>query len=59
MGDTPLGVVTSHHYSIAHDSAQNKAFLKAFAELDNAHRPNFMAVGGWDGMAAIYEVTAG
>lgn len=56
MGDTPLGVVTSHHYSVAHDSAQNKAFLKAFADLDNAHRPNFMAVGGWDGMTAIYEV---
>ena len=56
MGDTPLGVVTSHHYSVAHDSAQNKAFLKAFAILDNVHRPNFMAVGGWDGMAAIYEV---
>ncbi len=56
MGDTPLGVVTSHHYSVAHDSPQNRAFLKAFADLDNAHRPNFMAVGGWDGMAAIYEV---
>ena len=56
MGDTPLGVVTSHHYSVAHDSVQNKAFLKAFAALDNTHRPNFMAVGGWDGMAAIYEV---
>jgi branched-chain amino acid transport system substrate-binding protein len=56
MGDTPLGVVTSHHYSVAHDSTQNKAFLKAFADLDNAHRPNFMAVGGWDGMSAIYEV---
>lgn len=56
MGDTPLGVVTSHHYSVAHDSPQNKAFLKAFADLDNTHRPNFMAVGGWDGMAAIYEV---
>ncbi len=57
MGDTPLGVVTSHHYSVAHDSPQNKAFLKAFADVDNTHRPNFMAVGAWDGMAAIYEVT--
>ncbi len=56
MGDTPLGVVTSHHYSVAHDSPQNKVFLKAFAALGNAHRPNFMAVGAWDGMAAIYEV---
>ena len=56
MGDAPLGVVTTHQYSVAHESPQNKAFLKAFAEIDPAHRPNFMAVGAWDGMAAIYEV---
>ena len=57
MGDTPLGVVTTHHYSAAHESAQNRAFLKAYAEIAGpGARPNFMAVGGWDGMAAIYEV---
>ncbi|HXX11989.1 MAG TPA: ABC transporter substrate-binding protein, partial [Burkholderiales bacterium] len=57
MGDTPLGVVTSHHYSAAHESAQNRAFLKAYADIASpGTRPNFMAVGGWDGMAAIYEV---
>src|ERR1700675_1991712 len=57
MGDTPLGVVTSHHYSMAHNSAQNRAFLKAYADVaGSGPRPNFMAVGGWDGMAAIYEV---
>jgi len=57
MGDTPLGVVTTHHYSAAHESAQNRAFLKAYAEIAGpGTRPNFMAVGGWDGMAAIYEV---
>lgn len=57
MGDTPLGVVTSHHYSVAHDSPQNRAFLKAWADIAGAGaRPNFMAVGAWDGMAAIYEV---
>lgn len=57
MGDTPLGVVTSHHYSVAHDSPQNRAFLKAWADVAGAGtRPNFMAVGAWDGMAAIYEV---
>jgi branched-chain amino acid transport system substrate-binding protein len=55
MGDAPLGVVTTHHYSVAHDSAQNRAFLKAYAAIASG-RPNFMAVGGWDGMAAIYEV---
>ena len=55
MGDAPLGVVTTHQYSVAHDSAQNRAFLKAYADIASG-RPNFMAVGGWDGMAAIYEV---
>jgi branched-chain amino acid transport system substrate-binding protein len=55
MGDAPLGVVTTHQYSVAHDSAQNRAFLKAYADIASG-RPNFMAVGAWDGMAAIYEV---
>ncbi len=55
MGDPALGIVTSFHYSTAHDSPQNKAFLKAYAEANGTRmRPNFMAVGGWDGMAAIY-----
>jgi branched-chain amino acid transport system substrate-binding protein len=58
MGDTTLGVVTTHHYSVAHESPQNRAFLKAYAEVAGSGRPNFMAVGGWDGMAAIYEVVA-
>jgi branched-chain amino acid transport system substrate-binding protein len=58
MGDAPLGVITTQHYSVAHESAQNRAFLKAYAEVaGTAQRANFMAVGAWDGMAAIYEVT--
>jgi len=56
MGDAPLGVVTTHQYSVAHESPQNRAFLKAYAEIVGPGRPNFMAVGAWDGMAAIYEV---
>ncbi len=55
MGDAALGVITSHHYSAAHDSALNKAFVKGYAEIDPKTRPNFMAVAGYDGMAAIYE----
>lgn len=54
MGDPTLGVVTTHHYSAAHDSPENKAFVKAYEELAGK-RPNFMAVGGYDGMAAIAE----
>lgn len=56
MGDPTLGVITTHHYSAAHDSPENKAFVKAFAEVSGGKRPNFMAVGGYDGMAAIAEV---
>ena len=57
MGDPVLGVITSHHYSAAHDSPENKAFVKAFGEVQKElKRPNFMGVGGYDGMAAIAEV---
>mgnify|MGYP003347030518 CR=1 FL=1 len=57
MGDSTLGVITSFHYSAAHDSPQNKTFLKAFAEANpGAGRPNFMAVAAYDGIGAIYDV---
>jgi branched-chain amino acid transport system substrate-binding protein len=57
MGDPTLGIITTHHYSAAHDSPENAAFRKAYAEANGeGTRPNFMAVAGYDGMAAIYEV---
>ena len=52
MGDVALGVVTSQHYSAAHPSAMNKKFVADFQAL-NKFRPNFMAVGGYDGMRLI------
>ena len=55
MGDGALGVVTSHHYSAAHPSALNKKFVEAFGTANKGMRPNFMAVGGYDGMRVIYE----
>jgi branched-chain amino acid transport system substrate-binding protein len=55
MGDGALGVVTSHHYSTAHPSALNKKFVQAFEKANKGLRPNFMAVGGYDGMRVIYE----
>lgn len=54
MGDVALGVVNSHHYSAAHDSPTNKKFVQAF-EAANKFRPNFMAIGGYDGMRVIYK----
>jgi len=55
MGDGALGVVTSHHYSAAHPSAMNKKFVADFEAANKNMRPNFMAVGGYDGMRIIYE----
>jgi branched-chain amino acid transport system substrate-binding protein len=56
MGDPTLGLITSFHYSAAHDSPENKAFIKAYAEVNGTkYRPNFMACAGYDGMAAIAE----
>ena len=55
MGDVALGVVNSHHYSAAHPSAANKKFVAAFEAANNGMRPNFMAVGGYDGMRVIYQ----
>ena len=55
MGDGAIGVVTSHHYSAAHPSAANKKFVEAFEQANKGLRPNFMAVGGYDGMRVIYE----
>jgi branched-chain amino acid transport system substrate-binding protein len=55
MGDAALNAITTHHYSAAHDSPENKAFVDAFKKANNGMRPNFMAVGGYDGMHLIYE----
>src|SRR5437867_2063880 len=56
MGEPTLGLITSFHYSAAHDSPENKAFVKAYADANGSGlRPNFMAAAGYDGMAAIYE----
>src|ERR1700728_266389 len=54
MGDAVIGTVTAHIYSADHDSPANKAFVDAFEKANNM-RPNFMAVGGYDGMHLMYE----
>ena len=55
IGDPAIGVVTTHHYSAAHDSPENKAFVAAFEKANGGMRPNFMAVGAYDGMALLYQ----
>jgi branched-chain amino acid transport system substrate-binding protein len=54
MGDQMLGMTTAHHYSALHDSPLNKSYVEAFKKTNN-FRPNFVSVGGYDAMHAIYE----
>ena len=54
MGDAMLGVVTAGIYSAAHDSQVNKDYVAAFEKV-NPMRPNFISLGGYDGMHLIYE----
>jgi branched-chain amino acid transport system substrate-binding protein len=54
MSDAMLGVVTAGSYSADHQSAMNTKYVEDFKKANNL-RPNFISVGGWDGMHAIYE----
>jgi branched-chain amino acid transport system substrate-binding protein len=54
MGDQVIGTVTAQFYSAAHPSAVNKAYVTEFKK-QSGFRPNFMSVGGYDGMHLIYE----
>src|SRR5947199_1390373 len=54
MGDQMLGMVTAHDYSAAHDSVLNKKYVEDFKKANN-FSPNFVSVGGYDGMHLIYE----
>jgi branched-chain amino acid transport system substrate-binding protein len=53
MGDGALGIITVANYDFNHDSAMNKAFVKAYNE-DFHRNPDFFSVGGYDGMHLIY-----
>ena len=54
MGDAMLGVVTAGIYSAYHNSPANKEYVAAFQKA-NGYRPNFISLGGYDGMHVMYE----
>ena len=55
LGESAVGVVSSFHYAEAHKSPENKAYTEAYAKAYPNDRPNFMSVGGYDGMRLIME----
>ncbi|MBL0917193.1 MAG: ABC transporter substrate-binding protein [Hydrogenophaga sp.] len=56
IGDAALGLETALHYSPAHESALNQAFLKTAAEIAPQTVLNAVSVGAYDGMAVIYRM---
>ncbi len=54
MGEASLGIVTAWNYDYAQDTGINKAFVKDYAAAFNRN-PDFISVGGYDGMHLIYE----
>jgi branched-chain amino acid transport system substrate-binding protein len=63
LGEGALGLLTSFHYAVSHDSPENKVFTEAAAKaLGNPAELSFPAVGAYDGMhviAKMIEATGG
>jgi branched-chain amino acid transport system substrate-binding protein len=54
MGDNALGIRTVFHYGWEHKSKANEDFVKAY-NAEFKRNPDVFSIGGWDGMALIYE----
>ena len=54
MGDQMLGMITAGGYSAAHNSPLNKTYVAAIQKA-NSFRPDFVSLGGYDGMHLVYE----
>jgi branched-chain amino acid transport system substrate-binding protein len=54
MGQAAVGLITMHHYHADLDNPENKRFVAAWKAAYGADTtPDFVAVGAYDGMAAI------
>ncbi|MEJ8810303.1 ABC transporter substrate-binding protein [Variovorax ureilyticus] len=56
FGDASLGLTTAFHYSGAHDSPANRAFVEALKKRDANAVANYASVGAWDGMYVIHKM---
>jgi len=57
LGDSALGVQTTFHYAVSHDSPENKAFVAAAEKaIGNPAELSFPAVGAYDGMKVIVKM---
>ncbi|WP_228028836.1 ABC transporter substrate-binding protein [Donghicola mangrovi] len=56
LGDMAIGLNTVYHYSPAHESEANRAFLTALTDLHPDAVANWASVGAYDGVHLIYEM---
>lgn len=57
LGDGALGLLTTFHYAVSHDSPENKRFVDAAAKaVGGIEQLSFPAVGAYDGMHVIYRM---
>ncbi|WP_426231541.1 ABC transporter substrate-binding protein [Pararhizobium sp. DWP3-4] len=57
LGDAALGIQTTFHYAVSHDSPENKAFVEAASKaIGNPAELSFPSVGAFDGMNVIYKM---
>ena len=56
LGDMAIGLTTAYHYSAAHDSDMNRAFLKQLSQLHGDAIANWASVGAYDGVHLLYKM---
>ena len=57
LGDAALGIQTTFHYAVSHDSPENKAFVEAASKaIGSPAELSFPSVGAFDGMKVIYKM---
>ncbi|MGO7939523.1 hypothetical protein ACC731_37460, partial [Rhizobium ruizarguesonis] len=54
LGDSALGIQTTFHYAVSHDSPENKAFVEAATKaICNKAELSFPSVSAYDGLLSI------
>jgi len=58
QGDAAIGIETGYHYSSAHNSPENKAFLASLAKIHPTAVANPATVAAFDGTHVLYKMIA-
>ena len=57
LGDAGLGILSTYHYSVSHDSPENKAFLDEMKKIGaEPGKITMTSVAAYDGARVIYKM---